>query len=62
MSSYRQGLIDEIRFWQELISESCLRADSPGYERMKNALQFAQQKLSRHEHFLDFPVGEVIKH
>ena len=54
MSALRQGLIDENKFWRELISESSLSVDSPEYERMEYALQLAEFKLANHERGLDF--------
>jgi hypothetical protein len=62
MNGYRQGLIDEIGFWRELISESSLGVHSPGYERMEYALQLAETKLTNLERVLANAVSDALKH
>ena len=61
MNTFRQGLIDEIEFWNELIGESRLNVHSPEYKRMVYALQLAEFKLLHHERIPADSVSEELK-
>ena len=48
MYQYREALKTEIAFWRELLNESYFSSDSPEHQRMINAIELAEFKLSDH--------------
>ncbi len=45
MNSLRDGLIEEIKFWRDMLFNSDLPQASPEYQRMQSALELAQMRL-----------------
>lgn len=48
MHDYCDALRAEITFWQELLDDSGLSADSPVFQRMVQAIRLAKFKLENH--------------
>ncbi len=60
MDKVHESLIAEVEFWQTLISEWTYSSDSAEYQRIRDALRFAQLQLMRYEQQLAESINGTI--
>lgn len=60
MDKVHESLIAEVEFWQSLITEWTYSSDSAEYQRIRDALRFAQLQLIRYEQQLEKPINGTI--